>query len=692
MSKSATTTSTAPPLRHADDDGSDWTVAKHVAAFAPNGNIDLLDMRHMHAGWSLRIKQPVAEMPSSAASTCGTTTLIRIPWEHVLDKPKAEGLILALHRLLLLDSSRHEPLTGNDTASATTSSAPTAALQSRRQLLDFFASSACDSKPELVFASALLAARQIRKNPNPVFDGLPPVPLGRPQEESSHGDVLQEAAATVRQFLSRFHWVHDVIDECGDLGIPLLWGEFAASSRAASDDMSPVLFCDTDMHRRVMSDVNTLKELKAVFEGTWAHYGLLPRTLLPSDCSRLFGTVPEMLRYVAWIRSRWVCFLTPPTCSDSANKQKKSKKSTSLTLIKRNPTSFAVCPLVEKLNHHSESLICPTIDAGVSVCVVVDQAIRGDLTAPNQLRCSGDEVFITYGNHTNAYLLEHYGFLMTPSHTNPSEALILALPLPPSSELGAPELLDRWCIASDSLVHQWRWTPRGTGTEASGGASVPVNVLFTVAVTVCLGVLEQWSLLTAPPAATTKASVAGDGVDEDENCFHLGCLGEGASDDDELEDAGTSWFFDTDRMLRFIQKKDVDIAAEMIGARRHPHLLAADGGCPIENIDDADDANAMNSECLSAAEAALRMDPRFDVRRPLTSLALSELAKFVRRDIVHPARTLLDNITQWKSDGSKEVTGRLAAHQSSLFWAATYAEERLRMGEDMLRAIDAYAE
>jgi hypothetical protein len=640
--------------------GGAWTVDAHVQMFAPTGNISLLDMRHLHAGWSLRIKQPVQEMTASSSST-----LIEIPWEHVLDKKKSEEMIVALHRLMQMDGSP-DPCEGLQ-ASETSSQV------SRRLLRNFFASPACDAKPELLFACALLAEKQVRENPGPVFEGV--------LDASSTSELLHEAVTTVQRFSHHFRWIHDVVEECGDLGIPLMWGAFGGQTSAGTQS-SLSLFCDAVMEQRVREDVSTIKTLKAEFDDVWAQEGQLPRTLLPNDDTNLFGTVPEVLRYVAWIRSRWVCYLTTDEHDGAMSKSstKKTKKvvkemgsAKKCTSSARNRSSFAVCPLIEKLNHHSESLICPTIDAGISVSVIVDQTIRGDAAAPNQLRNAGDELFITYGGHTNAYLLEHYGFLITPSHANAAEALLLALPAPNAA------LLDRWCVASDSLVQQWRFTPPhrpvdpAERSSAIASSTVPVEVLFSVAVSTCLELLEGWGLVLPPPLMPETKSSYSEECPEDGGCFHLGGLGEGDSDDSDLDGAGASWYYDAERMRRFLAKKDLEIFTKLSSS-------TADA--------DAVDLITPAAPRSAVVQALVDMGTLFDATRPLTSLALAELEKLVQQGVTIPAASLLERVSQWKSTAAtKEMSKRVEGHPCSLFWATTYADERRLIGAEMLNTI-----
>ncbi|CUG86216.1 Hypothetical protein, putative [Bodo saltans] len=717
MSKSEIRTQISTSIISNDDrspyptDDAEWTVNKHVSIFAPTGNISLLDMRHVHAGWSLRIKQPVKEMSSQPSSS---TTLIDIPWDHVLDKKKCEAFMLALHRLLLMDGSIDDDV---DVLPEAAGSHINQQRASRRLLREFFLSTLCDAKPELLFASALLAEKQIRENPSPVFDGIVeedlPCPPTAPRSPlpSDAASVLRDAAATIRRFSRHFQWIHGVVDECGDLGIPLLWGDSLLNEQQPSSASYLSLFCDAAMEQRVTQDVSTLKTLKVSFDNVWAHQGLLPRTLLPDDRTNLFGTMSEVLRYVAWIRSRWVCFLTPDEDDDDVSngskkkdKGKATKKKQNVRVTKqptRNRSSFAVCPLIEKLNHHSESLICPTVNVGVNVAVIVDQTIRGDAAAANQLRCAGDEIFITYGGHTNAYLLEHYGFLMAPAYTNPSEALHLQLPTIAAAAVVCPPvsssasvisaeplresampllLLDRWCIASDSMASQWTFAPKRPATTGGGippsASSVPVAVMFSVAVTRCLELLEGWGLVAPPTTTLSSKKTSDEGLDEDGGCFHLGCLGEGDSDDSDLDDAGGSWFYDADRMRRFIAKKDLEISAKL---STFDHLNPIDDG----------PSSSANGIPKIVVQAFLEMGNAFSLTHPLTSLVLSELEKLVQNDVVIPAVLLLQRVSEWQSAGvTKEMLKRIEGSQCSVFWASTYAEERRKIGEEMLNTIE----
>lgn len=423
--------------------------------------IELADMRHANQGWSLRCTKDIRK----------GAEVLRVPWDSVLDS---------------------------------------------RACVRFLSSGICDDVGPRV--SAFLQQAVDEDHEDFVFGAALLVMRWRSTSLSAPVRMSATQCDAAELFCTQFHWILDVVEECGELGIPLCWGRPGHSAAAQS------LICDRHLLCRVTEDVEACRK--------WLeNYLNVAYQAKPDDKSN-----EDFRRYVAWVRSRWLCFSDTRSPVPSTHSKKAAK----------NVSRHAVVPLVEKLNHNAHALMCPTVSPGEYVSLVADYNNQ----SPNTLR-RGDELFISYGALRNATLWERYGFVIRPQLLQPAEAascdgdLSLMQPLQldcpaDTVEISLPlvtdAFLDSWRISRDCVAASWVVsTPILLGAVPNPSLQL---TLISTPIRFAVGLLIAEESGIKLTSAVEEDIASGDDSDE-------GGLGFGADED--------SWYFSDERMNTWLK-------------------------------------------------------------------------------------------------------------------------------------------
>ena len=322
--------------------------------------------------------------------------------------------------------------------------------------------------------------------------------------------LLQDRQQDGRVAASRFDWIHNVVSACGpDLGIPLalpsceitqllsLPSHCQSRRRDTSAealrslllrvlpqsvtfngeeiDSSCALSTSTTESAATAELVRDREEVTRWYELCREH-GILVESEDGCDDAADRLSIDLFLRYVAWIRSRWVsCHVKAESDSSSPSTTKKKKSNSSEAQKKSSSMElFAIVPVVEKLNHSPHSLMSPTVDWGVRV--TLEAAPLSSSQGPNPIAASsraaletGDEVLINYGPLSNFKLLSRYGFVL--EKDCPAE--FLSVELPPVSS----HVREAWHVLDGMTATCW--TIR-EGAIDSSSPRAPWSVLFTM--------------------------------------------------------------------------------------------------------------------------------------------------------------------------------------------------------------------
>lgn len=496
--------------------------------------LELADLRHLSQGWSLRCRIDVRRKGSE---------LLRVGWSDVIDFDVSTDYLAGALRL------------GDDRSAPESSVVP---------LLDTKRHPTCIQ--ECTIAAALVLCSLTAKHVD------------------DDGDISQTS------FAARSRWVSGVVEDCGDLAIPLCWSirDSSSTSCVTQKDDLDLYLCGDTLSESVRRDVAAIR--------LWFNdfFVLLQQSDVGKQVVADF-TDAAFRRYVAWVRSRWICFPLPHVLLSS---------SVARCWSISDSVRYAVVPLVEKLNHHPHSVMCPTVEPGEFV------SLRADWNdaAPNRL-ARGDEVFISYGALTNEHLLSRYGFLLGVAE-NPAE--VVDVRLPPLRQ----DVLDRWRVSTDSVTGTWRLTHSVLcRAVAAAGETLdpPVPILFT-AMLHCVSSLVDEGLLSPPAAATVISD------DDDDDGVMCGFFGEGSSSEH-------SWVYDERRMHEWMQLRD-------------------------------------GESCGEATRAARRF-----------------LGDLVARQWRDPALRCLEKLNDM------DLSSQLG--ESSRWWAATFATQRLAVASGVLRMLNA---